>query len=57
MVNFTILAGGFDIAGTLPFIATYLFNSEAETLDVIGQFPTGGNCSWISSGLTNRSIL
>ncbi|KAF5340449.1 hypothetical protein D9758_013555 [Tetrapyrgos nigripes] len=57
MVNFTILAGGFDIAGTLPFIATYLFNSEAGTLDVVGQFPTGHNCSWISSSLTNRSVL
>ncbi|THU98630.1 putative isomerase YbhE [Dendrothele bispora CBS 962.96] len=57
MVNFTILAGGFDIAGTLPFIATYLFNPDAGTLDVIGRFSTGGNCSWISSGFTNSSIL
>ncbi|CDO70095.1 hypothetical protein BN946_scf184806.g22 [Trametes cinnabarina] len=52
MVNFTILAGGYS-----TFIATYLFNSDANTLSLLGQFPTGQNPSWIDLHPTNKSIL
>ncbi|THU98631.1 hypothetical protein K435DRAFT_660635 [Dendrothele bispora CBS 962.96] len=52
MVNFTILAGGYDV-----FIASYLFNSDAGTLNVTGRFPSGANPSWITPGIGNRSIF
>ncbi|KAK0452638.1 Lactonase, 7-bladed beta-propeller-domain-containing protein [Armillaria borealis] len=52
MVNFTILAGGYDL-----FIAAYLFNSNASSLSLIGQYPSGPNPSWISLHPTNKSIL
>ncbi|KAI9063641.1 putative isomerase YbhE [Trametes sanguinea] len=52
MVNFTILAGGYS-----TFIATYLFNSDANTLSLLGQSPTGQNPSWIDLHPTNKSIL
>ncbi|KAF9061833.1 putative isomerase YbhE [Rhodocollybia butyracea] len=51
-MNLTILAGGYD-----TFIATYLFNSVAGTLDLASTFPTGPNISWISPHPTNASIL
>ncbi|KAI0371947.1 putative isomerase YbhE [Pilatotrama ljubarskyi] len=52
MVNFTILAGGYS-----TFIATYLFNSDAGTLSLLSQSPTGQNPSWIDLHPTNKSIL
>ncbi|KAH9896867.1 putative isomerase YbhE [Cubamyces lactineus] len=52
MVNFTILAGGYS-----TFIATYLFNSDAGTLSLVSQSPTGQNPSWIDLHPTNKSIL
>ena len=52
MVNFTILAGGYS-----SFIATYLFNSDANTLTLLGQNPSGQNPSWIALHPTNQSIL
>lgn len=52
MVNFTILAGGYT-----SFIASYTFNSDANTLTYLNQYTTGDNPSWITSHLTNKSIL
>ncbi|KAJ7768198.1 Lactonase, 7-bladed beta-propeller-domain-containing protein [Mycena metata] len=52
MVNFTILAGGFA-----SFIATYTFDSDANTLSLTKQTETGTNPSWIASHPTNLSIL
>ncbi|KAF5390981.1 hypothetical protein D9757_004002 [Collybiopsis confluens] len=52
MVNFTILAGGYN-----TFIATYLFNSAAGTLDVVSETPAGVNTSWMSPHPTNSSIF
>ena len=52
MVNFTILAGGYDV-----FIASYLFNSDASALSVLGQYPSGTNPSWITPHPTNQSIF
>jgi len=52
MVNFTILAGGFA-----TFIATYVFDSDANTLTLTQQTETGTNPSWIASHPTNLSIL
>ncbi|KNZ79516.1 hypothetical protein J132_09318 [Termitomyces sp. J132] len=52
MVKFTILAGGFA-----KFIATYLFDSEAGSLTLVKQNPTGENPSWIASHPQNSSIL
>ncbi|KAI0746768.1 putative isomerase YbhE [Daedaleopsis nitida] len=52
MVNFTILAGGFS-----SFIASYVFDSDANTLTLLGQNPTGQNPSWIALHPTNKSIL
>ncbi|KAI0360680.1 putative isomerase YbhE [Trametes cingulata] len=52
MVNFTILAGGYS-----TFIATYLFNSDAGSLSLVSQSPTGQNPSWIDLHPTNKSIL
>ena len=52
MVNFTILAGGWT-----PFVVSYLFNSDTNSLTVLNQSPTGGNTSWISFHPTNKSIM
>ncbi|KAI0674303.1 putative isomerase YbhE [Trametes maxima] len=52
MVNLTILAGGYS-----TFVATYLFNSEANSLSLLSQSPTGDNPSWIDLHPTNKSIL
>lgn len=52
MVNFTILAGGYT-----SFVVSYLFNSEASTLSVLNQSPTGPNPSWITLNPFNKSIL
>ncbi|KAF8811102.1 hypothetical protein BYT27DRAFT_7184481 [Phlegmacium glaucopus] len=52
MVNFTILAGGFS-----TFIATYVFDSDASSLLLTKQNPTGENPSWIASHPRNSSIL
>ncbi|KAF5340451.1 hypothetical protein D9758_013557 [Tetrapyrgos nigripes] len=52
MVNFTILAGGYDV-----FIAAYLFNSDAGSLTVTGSYPSAANPSWITPGICNRSIF
>lgn len=52
MVNFTILAGGFS-----TFIATYIFDSDANSLTLSKQTTTGDNPSWIASHLQNSSIL
>ncbi|KAF6760527.1 Lactonase, 7-bladed beta-propeller-domain-containing protein [Ephemerocybe angulata] len=52
MVNFTILAGGFT-----TFIATYVFDSEAGSLSLTKQNPTGENPSWIASHPLNKTVL
>lgn len=52
MVNFTILAGGFS-----SFIATYVFDSDASSLSLVKQNPTGDNPSWITPHRLNSSIL
>ncbi|TFK27954.1 hypothetical protein FA15DRAFT_634985 [Coprinopsis marcescibilis] len=52
MVNFTILAGGFS-----NFIATYVFDSDAGSLALTKQNPSGDAPSWIASSLVNPSIL
>ncbi|KAJ7489296.1 Lactonase, 7-bladed beta-propeller-domain-containing protein [Mycena latifolia] len=52
MVNFTILAGGFA-----SFIATYVFDSDTNTLSLTKQTETGTNPSWIASHPQNLSIL
>ncbi|KAI0313954.1 putative isomerase YbhE [Amylostereum chailletii] len=51
MVNFTILAGGYS-----AFIASYLFDSDARELTLLGQSPSD-NPSWITLHPTNSSIL
>ncbi|TFK50329.1 putative isomerase YbhE [Heliocybe sulcata] len=52
MVNFTILAGGYT-----AFVASYLFNSDASTLSLLNQSPTGENPSWISLHPFDPSIV
>ncbi|KAF9042829.1 putative isomerase YbhE [Hymenopellis radicata] len=52
MVNFTILAGGYDV-----FVASYLFNSDASTLSFLNKYTTGSNPSWLTLHPTNNSIL
>lgn len=52
MVNFTILAGGYS-----TFVASYLFNTDASTLTLLNQSPTGANPSWITLHPFNSSIL
>ncbi|KAK2467915.1 hypothetical protein APHAL10511_000210 [Amanita phalloides] len=52
MVNFTILAGGYDI-----FMAVYLFSSETCTLNLVNKWPTGPNCSWLSALPDNKHII
>ncbi|KAG0702659.1 Lactonase, 7-bladed beta-propeller-domain-containing protein [Suillus ampliporus] len=52
MVKFTILAGGYT-----SFIASYVFNSDTNSLTYLNQYITGGNPSWIISHPTNKSIL
>jgi len=52
MVQFKILAGGFS-----TFIATYLFDSDANSLSINSQSETGTNPSWIVSNPNDKSIL
>ena len=52
MVNFTILAGGYT-----AYIASYLFDTDDNSLTYLDQYMTGGNPSWIISHPTNKSIL
>ncbi|EIW75591.1 putative isomerase YbhE [Coniophora puteana RWD-64-598 SS2] len=52
MVNITILAGGYT-----SFIASYVFNTDTETLTYLNQYQTGDNPSWIIGHPTNASIL
>ena len=52
MVNFTILAGGFS-----SFIASYLFDSDINTLTLQSKSRTGENPSWIASHPINASIV
>lgn len=52
MVNFTLLAGG-----ATSFIATYLFNSDAGSLTLVRENPTGPNPVWITTHPTNKSVL
>ncbi|KAF8347450.1 Lactonase, 7-bladed beta-propeller-domain-containing protein [Amanita rubescens] len=52
MVNFTFLAGGYDV-----FIASYLFCSETLTLSLLNKYPTGQNPSWISAHPLNKGII
>ena len=52
MVNFTILAGGYDV-----FIAAYLFCSETLTLNLLNKYPTGQDPSWITAHPENNNII
>lgn len=52
MVNFTIFAGGFS-----TFIASYVFDSDANILSLQQQFETGTNPSWIALHPENSSVL
>jgi hypothetical protein len=52
MVSFTFLAGGYDV-----FVAAYVFNAAAGTLNVTNRSPTGANPSWIAPHPTNKSII
>ena len=52
MVALNLLAGGF-----VNFIATYLFDSDAKTLTVVTQNPTGANPSWIERFAVDPSFL
>ncbi|KAH7926572.1 putative isomerase YbhE [Leucogyrophana mollusca] len=52
MVNFNILAGGYT-----GYIASYLFNTDTNSLTYQNQYLTGGNPSWIISHPTDKSIL
>ncbi|KAF9235472.1 Lactonase, 7-bladed beta-propeller-domain-containing protein [Melanogaster broomeanus] len=52
MVNFTILAGGYT-----TYVASYLFNTEDNSLTYLNQYTTGANPSWIISHPTNKTIL
>ncbi|KAI9566074.1 Lactonase, 7-bladed beta-propeller-domain-containing protein [Boletus coccyginus] len=52
MVNFTILAGGYT-----AYIASYLFNTDDNSLTYLDQYISGNNPSWIISHPTNKSIL
>jgi len=52
MVALTMLAGGF-----VNFIATYLFDSDAKTLTLLAQNPTGPSPSWIERYAVDPSFL
>jgi len=52
MVALILLAGGF-----VNFIATYLFDSDAKSLTLIKQNPTGPNPSWIERYAVDPSFL
>lgn len=52
MVNFFILAGGYT-----AYIASYLFDTDNNSLTYLHQYETGGNPSWIISHPTNKNIL
>ena len=52
MVNLSLLAGGYG-----SFIASYIFNTDANTLSLVSQSPSGNSPSWIALNPQNRSIL
>ena len=52
MVNYTILAGGY-----FNYIASYLFDTDANTLTYLNNSTTCANPMWIMSHPTNKSIL
>ena len=52
MVKLNILAGG-----NFAFIASYLFDSDAKSLALVRQNPSGQNPSWIEKSAVNPSIL
>ncbi|KAF9531433.1 putative isomerase YbhE [Crepidotus variabilis] len=52
MVKLTVLAGGFS-----TFISTYVFDSDAGSLNLVKDTTTGGNPSWITLHPQNSSIL
>ncbi|KZP30563.1 putative isomerase YbhE [Athelia psychrophila] len=52
MVNFTVIAGGYT-----SFVASYLFNSDTNTVSLLGNYTTGPDPSWIIPHPTNTSIL
>ena len=52
MVALTLLAGGF-----VNFIATYIFDPDAESLTLVTQNPTGFNTSWIERYAVDPSFL
>lgn len=52
MVNFNILAGGYDV-----FIALYTFNSDTSNLTLAAKYPSGVNTSWISLHPINKNVL
>ena len=52
MVNFTVLAGG-----TSAYIASYLFNTDANTLTFVNNATSIVNPLWLMSHPTNKSIL
>jgi len=52
MVKLNILAGG-----NFAFIASYLFDSDAKSLALVRQNPSGQNPSWIEKSTVNPSIL
>jgi len=52
MVALSLLAGGFA-----NFVATYLFDSDAKSLTLIKQNPTGPSPSWIERYAMDPSFL
>ncbi|KAH8823151.1 Lactonase, 7-bladed beta-propeller-domain-containing protein [Flagelloscypha sp. PMI_526] len=52
MVQFNILAGGFS-----TFIASYIFDSDANTLSLTKQSETGGNPSWLVPSPINPKVI
>ncbi|KAL0958790.1 hypothetical protein HGRIS_014111 [Hohenbuehelia grisea] len=52
MVKFTIFAGGYS-----SFIASYLFNTDTQSLSFVSQYQTGLNPSWLSTHPTNSNVL
>ena len=52
MVKLNILAGG-----SLNFIASYLFDSDAKSLALVQKNPSGMNPTWIEKSIVNPTIL
>ena len=52
MVALTLLAGGL-----VNFIATYRFDSDAKSLTLETQNPTGSNTTWIERYAVDPSFL